>query len=138
MPVAVCPNGHRLQIQDAHAGRTITCPMCQTSFVATPQPGGPSGPPTPPGAADGGFTDMGGGGGAMMGPPGGVRRQKMSPEQMASKVNWLIGKPLLFIGLVLVLFGRGCDAISMRSVGRTTAYYELAKSKAFKELKDSD
>jgi hypothetical protein len=38
-----------------------------------------------------------------------------------------VGKPLLFVGLVLVLFGRGCDAISMRSVGRTNALYETAK-----------
>ena len=118
MPVAVCPNGHRLQIQDAHAGRTITCPMCQSAFVATPQPGG--GPPGPPpvGGGEGAFTDMSGG--APVGPPAGGKRQKMSPAELATKANWLLGKPLLFVGLVLVLFGRGCDAISMRSVGRTT------------------
>jgi hypothetical protein len=38
-------------------------------------------------------------------------------------VNWVIGKPLLFVGVILVLLGRGCDAVSLRGVARTKAIY---------------
>jgi hypothetical protein len=121
MPVAVCPNGHRIQIQDAHIGRTITCPSCHASFLAIAQQGVPPGPGGP---GEDAFTDMGAGG--MPPPGGGVMKRKASSGDLAGKANWFIGKPLLFFGLVLVLFGRGCDSISLRSVGRTNAQFQMA------------
>jgi hypothetical protein len=119
MPSTVCPNGHRIQIQDQHIGRTITCPSCQASFVAQP-----IGPPPNPAMGEGAFADLGGG--AMPPPAGDYGTRKSSAMNLPAKANWFVGKPLLFIGLVLVLFGRGCDSISMRSVGRTKAQYKLA------------
>ncbi len=118
MPVAVCPNGHRIQIQDQHIGRTVNCPSCHASFVAMPQTGGPG---------EDAFTDMSGGG--MGAAPGAAPRRRSGPGNLPAKANWFIGKPLLFIGLILVLFGRGCDSISMRSVGRANAVYQLEKTR---------
>jgi hypothetical protein len=49
-----CPNGHLLEIEDAHLGRTVRCPSCQIMMRAE-APGGPTGvttaaspPPVPP------------------------------------------------------------------------------------------
>lgn len=39
-------------------------------------------------------------------------------------VNSILGKPLLLIGLMLAILGRGCDATGMRSVARTDAAYQ--------------
>jgi hypothetical protein len=99
--------------------------------MAMPQPGGPPAPPTPtaPGAPpgfgappEGAFTDISAG----MGAPGGVNVRRPSSFDLQTTANWFVGKPLLFLGLVLVLFGRGCDAIGMRSVGRTKAQFQEA------------
>ncbi len=122
MPVAVCPSGHRIQIQDAHIGRQITCPSCHASFVAMAAPGAPG---------DGGFTDFGGGGAA------GMPMRQRGPADMTKVMNQFVGKPLLFLGLILVLFGRGCDSISMRSVGRVNAQYQMSLHEAMKKAAES-
>src|SRR5262249_49867302 len=41
-------------------------------------------------------------------------------------INSLLGKPLLLIGLLAAVVGRGCDATGMRSVARSDAAYRQA------------
>src|SRR5215216_4017840 len=124
MPKVVCPNGHRLQIKDTHIGQVIRCPSCQATFVATPLPGesveGAVAPPAyTPGTPDAGYYETA----APYRRPG----PSLGLVFSARTFNLVIGKPLLFLGLVLVLFGRGCDAIGMRSIARTQAQYQDAQ-----------
>ena len=39
-------------------------------------------------------------------------------------VNSALGKPLMMIGLVMVILSRGCDAASTRSVSKSNAAYQ--------------
>jgi hypothetical protein len=111
MPKVICPNGHRLQIKDANMGQIVRCPGCQASFVATPAP-------------DDGGGDFGAASGE--GALGGGRGSAFSIRNLT---NWLIGKPALFFGVLLVLFGRGCDALGVREVSSTQARLKYATEK---------
>jgi hypothetical protein len=111
MPVIQCPNGHHIQVTDRHLGQTVKCPTCQTAFVAQADGLSIESVPAerPSLSADGGAK---------------------APSQMsfvAAMVNAFVGKPLLFLGLILVVLGRGCDSTGMRSVNRTNAQYQQAK-----------
>jgi hypothetical protein len=105
MPVVICPNGHRLQVGDRQIGQTITCPSCQAEFEAKED--------------ELNFT---------AGDPAKAKRKDNSKTQdkfayIAWLINSCVGKPLLFVGLVLAVVGRGCDATGLRSVSRTNAQY---------------
>ncbi len=108
MPRVICPNGHRLQIKDAHMGQVVRCPGCQASFVAT-------------------VTDDGNDGGFPMGGYADPAARAGGAFSLRSLVNLLVGKPLLFVGLLLVLLGRGGDAVGLRAVARTQAQYREAQ-----------
>jgi hypothetical protein len=111
MPQVKCPNGHRLQVSAKLIGQTVACPSCQTSFVVE---GSPEASPFDvsdtsdekrPALSSAGIKGLLGG------------------FTIPSLINCFIGRPLLFFGLIFVVLGRGCDATSMRSVGRTNALY---------------
>lgn len=112
MPVITCPNGHRLQVGDRQIGQTIKCPTCQASFVASAEEQ----------SLEFGETDKGSSPSA----GGGVKKEPQA-SYIASLINAFVGKPLLFVGLVLAILGRGCDATGMRSVSRTGAQYQQAQ-----------
>jgi hypothetical protein len=115
MPQVKCPNGHRLQVSTKHIGQTIACPSCQASFVvedsaeASPFDLSDTSEEKRPALTSGGIKGLLGG------------------FTIPSLINCFVGRPLLFFGLLFVVLGRGCDATSMRSVGRATANYNLAR-----------
>ena len=100
-----CPKGHRLQVSDAHLGQRIQCPACNESFVV---PDG-SRPQSPV-------------------PPSLPERWQVSPELASDlgRLSLLAGRPMVAIGLVLVLLSKGCDSISHRSVDRAEAIAQKA------------
>src|SRR5688572_17525360 len=71
-------------------------------------------------------------------------------------VNSALGKPMLLIGIMLVVLARGCDAVGMRSVAKADAAYQqemitfnfefdakssdlkLKKAKKYREIADVD
>ena len=110
MPVISCPNGHRLQVSDRQVGQSIKCPTCQASFVANSEEQSLEFGESVRGVAT--SSD-------------GVKLPESS--YISSMINAFVGKPLLFIGLVLVILGRGCDTTGMRSVSRTDAQYRQVK-----------
>ncbi len=108
MPVINCPNGHSIRVGDQHVGQLVKCPTCQASFVAN-------------GNGQGGeFAELSGGGSTAT-PRGGKAVAGLSG--LVGMVNSFVGKPLLFVGLFLVVLGRGCDATSMRAASRSEAQY---------------
>lgn len=110
-----CPNGHRLQVTEAHFGERVNCPTCNESFVV-PFLGGmpPATPPTTPPQ------------------PG---RPRLDPNRWAnpevvsklSHYSLMAGRPMMAVGLVLVLLSRGCDNISKRGVERANAKVKAAQ-----------
>ena len=100
-----CPKGHRLQVSDAHLGQRIQCPACNESFVV-PDGSRPQSPAS----------------------PSGTERWRISPDLASDlgRFSLLAGRPLVAIGLVLVLLSKGCDAISRRGVERAEALTLLA------------
>jgi hypothetical protein len=95
-----CPKGHRLQVSDAHLGQRIQCPACNESFIV---PDG-SRPQSPA-------------------PPGRRQRWNLSSDLASDlgRFSLLAGRPMVAIGLVLVLLSKGCDSISQRGVERADA-----------------
>jgi hypothetical protein len=109
---AVCPKGHRLQVTEAHFGERVACPTCGEQFVV-PRPGDPAPagghepPPTPSGA---GRTD---------------RVAEVTAGM--SRFSLVAGRPMVALGLILVLLSRGCDAIGKRGVDRAEMQVKLAR-----------
>ena len=103
-----CPKGHRLQVSDAHLGQRIQCPACNESFVVPDgsRPQSPA-PPSRPG------------------------RWKVSSDLASDlgRLSLLAGRPMVAIGLVLVLLSKGCDSISQRGVDRADAIAKRAVEK---------
>jgi hypothetical protein len=106
-----CPKGHRLQISDAHLGQRIQCPACNESFVVPNGERAPS--PAPPR----------------------ISGRWQAASLRASDFNrlaLLAGRPMVAIGLVLVLLSKGCDSVSLRNVDRAEAIAKNAREQ-FKE-----
>lgn len=111
-----CPRGHKLQVSDAHLGQEVRCPTCGVSFVAA-DPGG-------------------GGGGAevpLIVPQGGTGMAALRARLGLRGNGWSLfsrsaGRPVLMVGLLLVLLARGCDTVGRRAVQRSSAKLALAKS----------
>ncbi len=106
-----CPKGHRLQVSDAHLGQRIQCPACNESFVV------PDGSRLP-----------------AVAPPNKSGRWKVSSSLASdlSRLSILAGRPMVAIGLVLVLLSKGCDSIGQRGVDRA----EAMKLKAVEKFDD--
>ncbi len=109
-----CPKGHRLQVSDAHLGQRIQCPACNESFIV---PDG-SRPQSPL-------------------PPSRPQRWKVAPDLASDlgRLSLLAGRPMVAIGLVLVLLSKGCDSISLRGVERAEAISQKAVAQFDDDLK---
>jgi hypothetical protein len=114
-----CPKGHRLQITEAHLGKQVRCPMCGETF-AVPEGVGQTIPvaiePGPP---------------PLVPPPPGPGAQARTPAMKTAlwPVNGLcVGRPLVLLGLLLVLGSRGCDALGKRAVEAARAKDSLAQT----------
>jgi hypothetical protein len=112
MPLISCPNGHQIRVTDRHLGQPVKCPTCEASFVANAaEPQGNEfdvGSQPTRSAPRGGVGLLGGGG-------------------ITGLVSNFVAKPLVFVGLLLAILGRGCDATSMRAAARTDAQYRQNK-----------
>lgn len=115
MHLVSCPNGHQIRVTDRHLGQLVKCPSCQSSFVANT---------TEPAAQDMAFNEIDNGDAPLP-----TRGSKGLPawSRLAALCNSFVGKPMLFMGLMLVILGRGCDATGMRSVSRSEAQYRQAR-----------
>ena len=101
-----CPKGHRLQVSDSHLGQRIQCPACNESFVV------PDGSRPP-----------------VAGPAGQARSAGTSRPTRTSdlgRFSLLAGRPMVAVGLVLVLLSKGCDSISLHGVERAEAMAKKA------------
>jgi len=107
----VCPKGHRVQIAEEHFGRQVRCPTCNESFIA-PNLGEMASHGAPPvGASQGGS---------------GARAWSLRGVG-TNRFSLAAGRPMLAVGLVLVLISRGCDTIGRRNVNAALAEKERAK-----------
>jgi ribosomal protein S27E len=112
---AVCPKGHRLQVTEAHFGERVSCPTCGEAFTV---PEGGSRP------ASGSASHF-----ATIKPSGDSQQWKSSLGAMSGMMTapLVMARPLVAIGLILVLCSRGCDEIGRRSVDRAKMKITLAK-----------
>lgn len=132
---ADCPNGHRLRVTEAHFNQQIQCPTCNTSFTVPDLSNQATNeaPKIDTGAAP--------------------RRAGLSMGAFDAKsFAGLVGRPMLAIGLILVLLSRGCDSIGNRGVGRAQAIAQKVRTEfqddwdttrtevenAIKEIQDND
>jgi len=102
---AQCPKGHRLQVTEAHFDKQVNCPTCGTPFVvpnlaAAAQPAAAG----QPAAA------------AMVQPLGRTYKSGGSSANGLTGLAGMLGRPMLGIGLILVILARGCDTIGQRGV----------------------
>jgi hypothetical protein len=111
---ATCPKGHRLHVTEAHFGQHVNCPTCGEPFVVA-ESGKAAASSTPP-------------------PPSGraapdYRRWKPSPEMVLglSQASLWAGRPMVAVGLMLVLLARGCDTVSQRGVLRAEMKVQAAR-----------
>ena len=95
----VCPKGHRLQVTEAHFGEKVDCPTCGESFVV----------------ADMSDEEPSAGSYGMM--------------RTLTAFSRIGGRPMLAVGLLLVLVSRGCDAIGRRSVDRIKTKAAIAEGR---------
>jgi hypothetical protein len=118
---ATCPKGHRLQVTEGHFGQRVNCPTCGEAFVV-PELGKAAASSTPPSQSAGkaGLD---------------TRRWKPSLEMVSglSQGGLWAGRPLVAVGLVLVLLVRGCDGVGQRGVQRAEGKVQAARD----ELADS-
>lgn len=117
----VCPKGHRVQITEAHFGRQVRCPTCNEPFVA-PDLGAQEG------AAESGEPSASGL--PQVDTSGSARRfgsSSRGPGLMGFSLA--AGRPLVAIGLLLVLVSRGCDSVGRRGIGRADAKARMARTK---------
>lgn len=115
-----CPKGHRLQVADAHVGERVSCPTCGESFVVPSASGkgqGSGGVPSP----------------AKNGSEGRGWKPAIENGARWSFASLVAGRPMVAIGLMLVLFARGCDAVGRRGVERAEM-----KARAARDLFDEE
>jgi len=116
-----CPKGHRLQITELHLGKQVRCPICSDTFTvpetlspATGPLGESSQPPIFPPQAT-------------LATPPRVPRSLAWPPWLRNSLY--LGRPLVMLGLLLVLGARGCDALGKRNVEGAKARELLAEKK---------
>lgn len=124
----VCPNGHKVQVAEVHLGIEISCPTCGVAFVAS-RPGTQA-PPAPTETPRQGPTMP------QLGEKVAALRSKIPPGVGLKLLSPNTGRPMLMIGLVLVLLARGCDTLGQRSVDRADAKVEIAQNEFADECED--
>lgn len=122
MPMeAVCPKGHRLQITEAHLGTQVQCPTCGEMFLVPKTT-----PPPVSGANQGSELSALPEINAAAAPGASARFPKM-PDFKALSVAW--GRPMLMVGLLLVLASRGCNSVGGRGVQRAEQREAMARNR---------
>jgi hypothetical protein len=111
---ATCPKGHRFQVVETNFGQRLSCPTCGEAFVVPDL----SGRSQPSGAAGRPTVKIG------MDP-----RRWINPDFVSglSRSPLLKGRPLVAVGLVLVLLARGCDTLGKRATDRAAAKATVAR-----------
>jgi hypothetical protein len=141
-----CPNGHRLRVARARPGATVRCPKCDSTFrlpAAGEAPAGsaPAEPETlddlmpvetePPALRSYAPPESSPSSAAPSRSAPFARRTSMSNSSKASE--FLMGYqalayPLILVGLILVLTGKGCVNLSNLNVSASHAKLQLAQS----------
>lgn len=116
---AECPQGHRLRITEAHLGKQVCCSVCGTTFVV-PKLGAQ--PAHGPGPAEVLQADTGGAPGVA----GRLPRMPNLPRLGASPL--VVGRPMMLVGLLLVLVSRGCYSVGHRGVARAQQKARMARN----------
>lgn len=106
----VCPKGHALQVTEAHFGEQVNCPTCGEPFVVPD------------------LSDEESSAGAQGAPSGFSAGSESSVMRKLTAFSHAGGRPMLAVGLLLVLISRGCDTIGSRSVDRTKTKAEIAEN----------
>jgi hypothetical protein len=135
MPITVnCDCGHQFRVRDEYAGKKAQCPACGDPVMI---PSGTFQPPTM-NESPGDFPQMQGGGSPATFP--GARR---GGGQWFGGVNTglfglgrLSGLACVVIGLILVVFARGCESLSSDSAAAAQARYTLAQNEFTAEWED--
>jgi hypothetical protein len=117
---AQCPKGHRLQVTEAHFRQTVNCPTCNTPFVV-PDLSAAMHPPAQAAAVA-----------PVMDAPVISRPRRKISLGSWSDLAGKYGRAMLAVGLVFVLFSRGCDVIGHRGVERA----ETKPKMAFNQFSD--
>ena len=121
----VCPHCQKqLEMSDDMLGKQVACPACQQEFTVM-RSQAPFDPPPPAPTS---------------GVPAAWQPSSHGTSQSPA-LNLTPAKWLLLIGLVLVIFSRGCDSIRSRGVARTSAkvakaYNDDASEKKVENLRD--
>jgi hypothetical protein len=117
-----CPHCQKqLEISDDVLGKQIVCPACQQEFSVTRLQEVPGSAPS-------------------VGVPAAWQPSPYVPSRQPA-LNLTPPKWLLLIGLVLVIFSRGCDSIRSRGVARSSAkvakaHYDDASGKKVEDLRE--
>ncbi len=120
----VCPHCQKqLEMSDDVLGTQIACPACQQEFSVTRLQESTGSPPAP-----------------SAGVPTAWQPSPYVPNRQTA-LELTPPKWLLLIGLVLVIFSRGCDSIRSRGVARSSAkvaraHYDDASDKKVEGLRD--
>jgi len=121
---AVCPKGHRVRVTEAHFGQQIACPVCGDPFVVPDSSKSESPPPIVPKVETGvpkvetGVTSQA----SRM-----KQRFRVSPPKLTG-LTLEVGRPMLAVGLLLVLAARGCDTVGQRGVSREEVKLQIARA----------
>jgi hypothetical protein len=106
-----CPKGHRLQVTEAHFNKQVNCPTCGDAFTVPNL--GAAAPAVEQPAVQGSAPS---------------RRLKFSAGSLTElSAKW--GRPMLAVGLILVVFTRGCDVIADRGVKSAQMKPQIAKDR---------
>jgi len=119
-----CPKGHKLRVTEAHFGQQVNCPTCGESFVV------------PDAASASGESAHAPGGVPAAASPSTSGARSSGGSATFTSVSLAVGRPMLALGLLLVLLSRGCDAIGQRGVVRAKAKLRAARSEFYYQYRD--
>ncbi len=107
----VCPSGHRVRVTEEHFGQQVKCPTCSQMFVV---PEVPIIEPDSPNVSTGGAVNR-------------LRDRWKTHSPKMTGLSLSAGRPMLAVGLLLVLISRGCGTVGQRGVDRSEAKLSIAQ-----------
>ncbi|MFP4057193.1 MAG: hypothetical protein ACLF0G_10020 [Candidatus Brocadiia bacterium] len=138
----VCPNGHKLRVEASHVGRKAKCSKCGVVFTVPDVTSEAASPEQPmelepqesqeENAPMSAQPAQGSARGSAAPPP--IRSRRKPPSFMGISPG--AAQAMLLIGLVLVLFARGWDAVGTRGIARAKAKIDLEKSGFYNKWED--
>ena len=111
-----CPKGHRVCVTEAHFGREIKCPTCGSPFVVPDLNKKEEGAWVT--AADLPNVDT----------SAPTHRRGFPAGLDMNTFSLMAGRPMMAIGLILVLMSRGCDSLGKRSVASIEARNSMVRN----------